>query len=311
MTCFCPLPLSLLRKSAAAFCRKCRIFSRKVLPLPAAALLLLSGGGCQDDPGAGGGGGKLVVEGWIEEGGFPVVLVSRTAVPQEEPQAAEDLVVRWAKVVVSDGTREEVLTGRYDEDYFPPYVYTGSRLRGEAGRTYRLTVGEGGDTVSATTAIPLHAPDCSGVRAEAVDGAEGLYEVRISFRTPEQGEEWYKIFVQDPLSGSRRFYPSFMGTFSSSGLPREAEASALRGSYALAGTEDDEAGMYFSGGTYARVKFACIGRVEYEFWARYETAVGSNSNVFLSTQQNLPGNVAGGKGCWYGMNGREWVVWFP
>ena len=41
MTCFCPLPLPLLRKSAAAFCRKCRIFSRKVLPLPAAALLLL------------------------------------------------------------------------------------------------------------------------------------------------------------------------------------------------------------------------------------------------------------------------------
>ena len=69
---------------------------------------------------------EIVVEGWIEDGGYPVVIVTTTVPVTDEFKewgSLNDHVVRWAKVTVSDGEREEVLTGKMDKDYFPPYVY--------------------------------------------------------------------------------------------------------------------------------------------------------------------------------------------
>ena len=68
---------------------------------------------------------EIVVEGWIEDGGFPVVMVT-TSVPvsseYEKWDSLEDHLVRWAKVTVSDGENEVVLTGKMDRNYFPPYI---------------------------------------------------------------------------------------------------------------------------------------------------------------------------------------------
>ena len=69
---------------------------------------------------------EIVVEGWIEDGGYPVVIVTTTVPVTDEFKewgSLNDHVVRWAKVTVSDGEKEEVLTGKLDKDYFPPYIY--------------------------------------------------------------------------------------------------------------------------------------------------------------------------------------------
>ncbi len=47
---------------------------------------------------------------------------------------------RWAKVTISDGTRTETMVGRYDRNYFPPFVYTTYDMRGEIGKEYTLRV---------------------------------------------------------------------------------------------------------------------------------------------------------------------------
>ena len=68
---------------------------------------------------------ELVVEGWIEDGGFPVVMVT-TTVPVTDTIAdvseLQEHVVNWAKVTVSDGEREVLLSGQKDNNYFPTYI---------------------------------------------------------------------------------------------------------------------------------------------------------------------------------------------
>lgn len=66
----------------------------------------------------------LVVEGWIEDGGFPIVLLTRSMPVNEEyldPDTLNDYLVKWAKVSVTDGNDTVVLTGKYDKGYFPPF----------------------------------------------------------------------------------------------------------------------------------------------------------------------------------------------
>ena len=74
---------------------------------------------------------ELVVEGWIEDNRPPVVILSKTLTLSDKYQSLTDLkdyIVTWAKVSVSDGVDTVVLTGKYDPEYFPPYVYTTGRM---------------------------------------------------------------------------------------------------------------------------------------------------------------------------------------
>ena len=73
----------------------------------------------------------IIVEGWIEEGGFPVVILSRSmpvSTDYQNVDSLSDFIVRWAKVTISDGSDSIVLTGKYDKGYFPPYIYTTSTI---------------------------------------------------------------------------------------------------------------------------------------------------------------------------------------
>ena len=77
------------------------------------ALTLLLAGGCggyldvNEEP-------VLIVEAWIEDGGFPVVIVTTSVSQDELPAEASSLeehIVRWAKVWMSDGSKTVNLTG--------------------------------------------------------------------------------------------------------------------------------------------------------------------------------------------------------
>ena len=70
---------------------------------------------------------QMVVEGWIEDGGHPVVMLTSTVPVSEQETSIDSLgqyLIRWARVAVSDGERTVVLSGKYTKDYFPPYIYT-------------------------------------------------------------------------------------------------------------------------------------------------------------------------------------------
>lgn len=101
---------------------------------------------------------QLVVEGWIDAGQFPIVKLTKTVPLTEERIDVDDLskyVENWGKVTISDGEQTEVMMGRYDSKYNPPFVYTTYNMKGEVGKTYTIKAeSRDGIVTEATTSIP-------------------------------------------------------------------------------------------------------------------------------------------------------------
>ena len=232
----------------------------------------------------------LVVEGWIDAGGYPVVMLS-TTVPAQDDQYIDDLddhVIRWARVSVSDGEREVVLTGKVDERYTPPYIYTTGKLKGEPGKTYRLTVSYDDFYAEAETYIS----EVAWVESFSMLQVEGTdkYQLMANLKDVESGKGYYKFFVR--LHGMNDiFLPSFLGTVNGEMLTGEKELSVLQ-PYKL---EMDDYTPYFALNDEVSVKFARMDAVTYEFWKMNEEL-----QIVNPMYSNLPTNIRGGIGYWAG-----------
>ena len=120
-----------------------------------AALVALSA--CQGQPPAVVQEDHLVVEAWICSGQPPMVQLTSSIQPREQNQdldALDEHVIRRAKVSISDGENEVTLTGMPWKGCLPPYVYTTSRMIGEEGKTYTLTVETSTHKARAVTSPP-------------------------------------------------------------------------------------------------------------------------------------------------------------
>ena len=126
----------------------------------------------------------LVVEGWIEDDGYPTVIVTLSIPITEDYVPADTLssyIVRWAKVTVYCDGDSVVLTGKYDSGYYPPYIYTTSGMRGEAGKTYSLKVEYKDMTATAITKIPSR-PDVQQFKLEKCQDSDTLYPDSCTYR---------------------------------------------------------------------------------------------------------------------------------
>ena len=140
---------------------------------------------------------EIVVEGWIEQGRYPVIILTGTVPVTTEKQDLEDLkkyVIRWAKVSISDGEQEYVLYGKNDKHYFPPFIYTTQDFTGEVGKTYRLKVEYSGKTATAQTTIP--APGrLENITARKADD-KGNWNIFADIVDCPETKDNYKLFIR-------------------------------------------------------------------------------------------------------------------
>lgn len=241
----------------------------------------------------------LVVEGWIETDGYARVLLSQTLSTTVVMDSAgwRELPVYWAKVTVSDGDTTEVLTGRYDANYQPPYCYTGSLIKGQAGKTYTLEIEYSGRKAHAVTRIPegeLILKDISVTRANE---NSFYYQVNVSFEDDPNTKDYYKFFTRDKYF-HHRFYSSKMGTID--------DAVITGGSYSIPVYRHTDIGSslkedsFFHYGSQIGIKFTRIGLEEFLFWNSYENQIVNNKNPLFGKVCNLSSNVTGASGIWCG-----------
>lgn len=242
---------------------------------------------------------QLVVEGWIERGKFPVVILTRTFPVSTEYQSMDDLsdyVVRWAKVTVSDGTDSVVLTGKFDKGYFPPYIYTTGRLRGVAGRHYTLTVEYRDYHATARTFIPATSADCA-FRVEPCTDSDTLFQIKAKFRDNPTEKNYYQFFTRVGIQ-TKQFQASYLGTLDDAVIDSVTETPVYRGrQFSL-----QEYTPYFSLGDTVAVKLAHIDETSFRIWDCYTKTKTLSSNLFLSTSEDIETNIRGGYGYWCGYN---------
>ncbi len=254
---------------------------------------------------------RLVVEGWIDAGGFPIVMVTTSVPTSTEYQSIDDQeshLMRHARVTVSDGENSVILTGKYNDAYFPPYIYTTSDLRGVAGKSYSLKVElpSVGLTAIGTTTIPTAVPLDSIWCVPSPDD-KGKYNIKARFSDPEASEDYYRLFVK--VAGKDSSYvASYMGCMSDSNLPRHAEINVMRGL-----SVDNESSWAwnpasFEKGDEVMVKFCTMDRVSYEFWNSYERVVSLSVLPMFQATYNPAFNVTGGIGYWCGYGASKYTI---
>lgn len=244
---------------------------------------------------------QTVVEGWIEDNGFPVVILTRNMPISEEYTPLNNLsnyIIKWAKVTISDGTDSVVLTGKYDKGYYPPYIYTTGRMRGKAGKSYTLKVEYDDKIITASTTIPAYPPLVNETRVGKNEKSDTLYKIVINFTDDIHTKNYYQLFTRVGAK-NKQFIASYLGSIDDTILKDTTNFTVFKGRSI---SDNKKYTPYFCINDTVAVKFAQIDEVAYKFWDEYTKTIANASNMFLAPHTNIHNNIHGGTGYWCGMN---------
>lgn len=241
---------------------------------------------------------EIVVEGWIEDGGFPVVIVT-TSVPvstdYKDWDTLMDHLVRWAKVSISDGEKEVILTGKMDTDYFPPYIYTTARMRGEAGKKYSLKVEYGGRTETAETTIPSKVPLEYVKVLERTDG----YGIVAGLKDNTETKDYYKFFTM--VEGVDSTYvSSFLGLVDDVVLGEEVTDIAVNSTFVSNFNTIERSQVSYEENDVVRVRFVTMDETSFNYWSDYDDVTMLSTNPFFPVNKKIRSNISSGMGYWAG-----------
>ena len=242
----------------------------------------------------------IVVEGWIENGFPPVVILTKPIVITNEFQSYDDLydyVVRWAKVSVVCENDTVVLTGKYSSDYIPNYIYTTGKMVGEVGKTYKLIVEYDTHRATAETTI-LPPPQIANCEVSPVQGSDRFYQIELKLKDLAPSQNYYQCFYKLGRD-SKQYFATYLGTFDDNVLDYEQPIKIFKGRNLL--TDGKDFSTYFVANEYVSVKVAHIDKEAYNFWDAYSQNVELSYNMFLYNATSIPTNITGGYGYWCGM----------
>ena len=252
---------------------------------------------------------RIVVEGWIEDGGYPVVIVTTTVPVTDEFREWESLeehVIRWAKVTVSDGENDVVLTGRMNSDYFPPYVYTSPHIQGEAGKTYYLTVEYSGRTVTAQTTIP-EPKQLEWLKV--VESENGGCFIKAGLKDDPTKKDYYKFFTKTFRKDSI-YNSSFMGLINDDVLSEEVAEIIVRGTFSPE-FGSSESSVYYSSEDCVMVRLSTLDYDSFCYWEDFEDVLTLSRNPFFPVSKKVRSNVSSGYGYWAGYGSTYYRVSIP
>lgn len=290
---------------------------------------------------------KVVVEGTIETGQPPIVILTRTQsyfAPTSISSIAS-IFIQDALVTVDDGNMVHVLdricSSEIPEELLDEaaaatglsaallaqaniciWTKLNNSLLGEEGRTYRLRVEADGKVLTSATKLP------SGIALDST-------WFKLALRRPDDdslGFVWAHLSDPDTAGNAYRWYARRIN-LGTDGEPKDSRFIAPlfsvfedryvnglsfdfnynRGQQPYSDAEDDnnEESGFFKRGDTVVVKFASIGLPEYQFYNTAYNNITSQGDVF-STPSNAQGNIEGGLGVWAGFGVRfDTVICVP
>lgn len=244
---------------------------------------------------------KIVAEGWIDQSDYPIVMLTKSSpyFSVVDSAAIMDMIVLNATVVVSDGVIYDTLTPTFDPNYFPPFLYKGSLIKGEVDKTYYLKVITDSITLTATTTVTPPIP-LDSVWFEVEDNQDSLGYVWGSFQDPADQINFYRLFTKR-LCKDSRFIPTFGSAYDDKFFNGQSfEFSLMRGIESLTDTTTDEEMTFFKIGDTVIVKACTMDKAHYDFWRSAEGEMYTSGNPFASPTQIVTNIEGGGLGIWGG-----------
>lgn len=251
---------------------------------------------------------EVVVEGWIAEGHHPIVFVTSTLPISENEAQLDDLsqyVAQWARVGITteDGTTT-YLTGTYNKNSFPPYYFTTTAIRGEAGQRYHLTVDWRSHHAEGTTIVPASVP-LDDIWCGPCSDSDTLRQVFVRFRDQPERHDHYLLFSRregEPLNPQLCMF----GLVDDATLPKsEVTMSVRRGGLI---NESETYTPYYAVGNQVEVSLLHVDSVTYNYWRGFADSKELGFSLLFNVTTPLDGNITGGHGIWYGCGlGRQHI----
>ena len=249
---------------------------------------------------------QLVVEAWVEDGGRPMVIVT-TAVPvsdeYSELSQLQDHIVRWAKVTISDGEQETILSGRVDRNQYPPYAYTKDTYQIQAGKEYSITVTYANRTATSSIRVPHQRP-LDFIKVESVPGKQDAYRLVAGITDLTERTDRYKFFVRRAKRDSA-YMSSFLGYVSEDSFNDSHVEVPVYNAMSLL---SDGFEQYFSADDYVYVKFCVLDDVTWQYWSDYEELTMLSRNPFFPVTSKIRSNISGGLGYFSGYGATYYEV---
>lgn len=156
---------------------------------------------------------QIVVDGWMETGGFANVYLTRSSpfLTQYDSASIRKSFLNYAKITLFNAVGDsEILTLFRCDDFFPPFVYRSVKMKGEEGGVYRLKVELEGKTVTATTSIPP-SPVIRSAYMDANSDSTAYLRVRLSSVVEEN--QWVFACVKS-RKADQFYHPAKIPLFS-------------------------------------------------------------------------------------------------
>jgi hypothetical protein len=249
---------------------------------------------------------KMVVEGWIDAGKHPIVMLHTSySLSLSEPDSTtlldvlEQHMVLFGKVVIFDGEDSVILTGRVDTNYLPPYIYTTTKIIGEVGKTYSLHAKYKEFSAKAKTEIPKIA-SLDSIRVTNLNQKMNV----VGYANHLEVGETYILMAR--TTDQRQYKICPMGTFRASStrsiitinnpIDFTGEGAILQTLFPK--TDSVE----------ISIKFAKIGEAEFQMWDSYIAQKLTQGMFFMETYSNIISNIENGNGYWCGMGASEYSI---
>ena len=259
------------------------------------------------------GASRLVVDGQIESGGYPVVILTKSVgyFSTIDLETMESSFVHDALVRITDGIdtvtlREYSLdTGLLGASQF--YLYTvdtgdfqALQFTGKTEGTYTLLIEHEGNIYSSSTKIPNVDPvDSIWVRPPAgepvVPTAMMLF---IRYKVPDTLGNYVRYFTQ---RNNELFLPGIYSVYSDEFINGTVIDSLFISAGHNRGRRPnlDSLGYFFRGDT-VTLRWSAIDQKVYDFYRSFEYAIGTVGNPFAAPV-NVETNISGGAlGVWAG-----------
>lgn len=236
---------------------------------------------------------RLVLDGYIDSGGTPEVILTMSADPAEVSNV-RDHIVQWGKVTIYSSTDSVILTGARDKRRFPPYVYYSSLFKGEPGGRYRIRAEYSGMCVESECVMPRPTPiEEVRFKPEATDTSQ--MQATLTFTAPQDVPAYYRIYTR-VMGQDSTWYPSKLGTFAVQTPGERVTRAIYRGEQEIYGPK--ERALTFPRGSKISIKLCRITPEVFAYYREFDNLSTFGGGVFLTVITPLPTNIRHGYGIW-------------
>lgn len=244
---------------------------------------------------------RLVVEGIIENGEYPVVYLTRSLsfFNKIDPSQLTGTFVRNAVVKISDGEHTHTLKEKETQlGGASIYYYTidssdlATAFKGKLDTRYDLEIVTEGETYTSTTTIPPLAKTINQLYYEEYIDDEDSGKVALygEFYDPPGAGNYTRYFTS---TNEGEYFPGLTSIFDDQVVDGQTYELQIEQGVDRNNDIDFEEYSFFRRGDFIMVKFCNIDKAVYDFWRTMEYSYQSIGNPFSSPTKVL-GNISNG-----------------